>query len=234
MGDECPGHCSRSSAFKGGWILWEVRLFPRFDMNTGQTTQSFHSGRCRSNWRFDPHNHGHMWIVDVQFLGGIIRADILIENLRFFPFPKLRMPVPQSSRAFFSKFVHSTFPRIFNLKSTATCLKLLRTTHYVLACPPPPSSCHSHYKHHHNHQLVFRIDIFLNLLPSTTAYYFPWNKIITPVFFFPFCFLKGFPPPKQHPGPRNEGNALPTIPGWIWSLPEVGSRDSTERLIQIE
>ena len=119
--DECPGHCSSSSAKtrEGNESFDEVgRLFSSVGHWTlGQTTQSFHSRCSRSNWRFDPQNHGHMWIVDVQFLGGIIRADILIENLRFFAFPKLGMPVSQSSRPFFTKFVKFHTSKEFSIWS---------------------------------------------------------------------------------------------------------------------
>lgn len=79
-----------------------------------------------------------MWIVDVQFLGGIIRADILIENLRFFAFPKLGMPVPQSSRAFFTKFVKFHISKKIQFEVHRN---LRETTHNHTLCfglSPPP------------------------------------------------------------------------------------------------
>ena len=104
---------------------------------------------------------------------------------------------------------------------------LLETTHNHKFCLglSPPLSSHSHHKHHHNHHFCFVLYILLYLLPSTDPY-FPW-KNLTFVFSTSLFFRAPKNLQKKNDGGRfffaAEGNALPTISSWIWSLPEIGS-----------
>lgn len=66
------------------------------------------------------------------------RTSYIIENLPFFPFPKLRMPVPQSSRAFFTKFVHSTFPKNFQFEVHRNLLETTQNHTLCFGLSPPP------------------------------------------------------------------------------------------------